>query len=86
MTLAHVILSSALCRPFTGDVEAIDIDAANIRQMIRRLNARFPGFGDFIDQRMAIAIDGTIYQNAWGQTLAEDSEVYLIPRIAGGSA
>jgi len=84
VSVAHVILSSALCRPFTGDIEEIDVEAANIRQMIRSLDARFPGFGAFIDQRMAIAINGTIYQNAWGQPLAEDSEVYLIPRIAGG--
>jgi len=82
--VARVILSSALCRPFAGDVEEMDVDAPNVRQMIRRLDETFPGIGALIDQRMAIAIDGTIYQNAWGQALTADSEVWLIPRIAGG--
>ena len=33
---------------------------------------------------MAAAIDGTIYQDAYNAPLGESSEIYLIPRIAGG--
>jgi hypothetical protein len=33
---------------------------------------------------MAIAIDGTIYQDAYNAPLGAESEIYLIPRIAGG--
>ena len=33
---------------------------------------------------MAIAIDGTIYQDAYGAEMIPDSEVYLIPKIGGG--
>ena len=33
---------------------------------------------------MAVAIDGVIYQDAYGAKLAPDSEIVLIPKIAGG--
>ena len=79
-----MFLSAAACAPYAGNVDAVEIDAPNIRQLILRLDERFPGLGAVIDRRMAIAVDGVIYQNAWGQPLSPDSEVHLIPRIAGG--
>jgi hypothetical protein len=33
---------------------------------------------------MAIAIDGQIYQDAYRAPLKPESEIWLIPRIAGG--
>ena len=49
-----------------------------------KLRARFPGFGEHIDQKMAVAIDGEIHQDAWAAPIGPDSEVYLIPKIGGG--
>ena len=48
------------------------------------LDRRFPGLGEFIEQRMSVAIDGEIHQDAWISPIGPDSEVYLIPRIGGG--
>ncbi len=33
---------------------------------------------------MAIAIDGEIYQDAYDAPLKPESEIWLIPKIAGG--
>jgi molybdopterin converting factor small subunit len=33
---------------------------------------------------MAVAIDGEIYQDAYAAPLKPESEIYLIPKIAGG--
>jgi hypothetical protein len=33
---------------------------------------------------MAVAIDGEIFQDAYSASFGEDSEVVLIPKIAGG--
>ena len=33
---------------------------------------------------MAVAIDGEIFQDAYAEKLAPDSEVFLIPKIGGG--
>ena len=72
------------CRVFTGGVAEFDIEADTVRRLILALEARYPGLGDFVDRRMAIAIDGEIHQDAWSSPLKPDSEVYLIPKIGGG--
>jgi sulfur-carrier protein len=81
--VAHVVVGSE-CWPFTGGVSAFDLDAATVRDLIAALDARFPGLGDFIDRKMAFAIDGEIHQNAWFSPIEPASEVVLIPKIGGG--
>ncbi len=81
--MAHVVASSE-CWPFTGGASAFEIEAATVRDLIDALDVRFPGLGDFVDRRMAFAIDGEIHQNAWFSPIGADSEVYLIPKIGGG--
>ena len=79
----HVVLSSSSGREFTGGLAEFDVMANTVRRMILELEARFPGFGDYIERRMAIAIDGDIHQDAYAE-LKPGSEVYLIPKIGGG--
>ena len=50
----------------------------------RRAGPPFPGLGNQIDEGMAVAIDGEIYQDAWQAPLGPDSEIVLIPKIGGG--
>ena len=52
--------------------------------MIRELDARWPGLGEYVERRMAIAIDGEIFQDADGAVFRAWSEVCLIPKIGGG--
>lgn len=81
--LARVVASSE-CRVFTGGASAFDVEATTIRELITVLDGRYPGLGDFIDRRMAFAIDGEIHQDAWFSPIGPDSEIYLIPKIGGG--
>jgi len=81
--MAHVVVGSE-CWPFTGGASTFDLEAATVRDLIAALDARFPGLGEFIDKKMAFAIDGEIHQDAWISPIGPDSEVYLIPRIGGG--
>ena len=48
------------------------------------LDRRFPGLGHQIDEGMAVAINGEIFQDAYQTPLEPDSEVVLIPKIGGG--
>jgi sulfur-carrier protein len=59
-------------------------EANNFRRLILELDRRFPGLGHQIDEGMAVAIDGVIYQDAYQTQLDPDSEVVLIPKIGGG--
>ena len=38
-----------------------------------------------IEEGMAIAVDGEILQNAMLEAVGPDSEVYLLPKIGGGT-
>jgi molybdopterin converting factor small subunit len=82
--MVHVVAVCSSCRAFTGDVTAFDVEADTVRRAIVELDRRYPGFGDHIERRMAIAIDGEIHQDALFVPLTPASEVYLIPRIGGG--
>lgn len=82
--MAHVILAGSHGREFTGGLAEFDVDATSVRRLILELDRRFPGLGDYVDRRMAIAIDGEIHQDAYGAALGSDSEVCLIPKIGGG--
>ena len=55
-----------------------------MRALVRELEARFPGLGAFVEDQMALAIDGEIFQDALGAEIGADSEIVLIPKIAGG--
>ena len=82
--MPHVVTACSACRQFTDGAAEFDVEADTVRRMIQALDRRFPGLGDHIDRRMAIAIDGEIFQDAGAIALTPTSEVYLIPRIGGG--
>jgi len=82
--MPRVILSSSACRQFTGGQAEIQVEADTVRRLILELDRRFPGLGRQVEEGMAIAIDGEIFQDAYAAPLRPDSEIFLIPRIAGG--
>lgn len=81
--MARVVACSE-CWPLTGGASEFEVEATTVRELIRKLDDRFPGLGELVDRRMAFAIDGEIHQNAWFSPIGADSEVYLIPKIGGG--
>jgi hypothetical protein len=82
--MTHVVAACSSCRDFTGDVTEFEIEASTVRGVIQELDRRYPGFGDHIERKMAIAIDGEIHQDALFAPLTATSEVFLIPKIGGG--
>ncbi len=68
----------------TGGKAELEVAARTFRALVRELDQRFPGLGTQVEEGMAIAIDGVIYQDAYDAKLDEGSEIYLIPKIAGG--
>ena len=81
--MAHVTLIGNL-RQYTGGVTELDVEAANVRQLFARLGERYPGLAPHLEQGLAVAIDGQIYQDALLQPIAPDSDVHVLPQIAGG--
>jgi molybdopterin synthase sulfur carrier subunit len=81
--MAHVVLTRNLTQ-FTGGESELELDAGNIRQLLRLLGARYPALEPHLGEGLAVAIDGEIFQDAWLEPIPPGSEVHIIPRIAGG--
>ena len=82
--MATVHLGATLCRAYCGDTRVVEVKAATIGQLIKELDKKFPGLGQQIDESMAVAIDGEIFQDSLIDPIGPDSDVHLIPKIAGG--
>jgi sulfur-carrier protein len=81
--MAHVTLIGNL-KNFTGGITAMEIDAGNVRQMMRLLGERFPELAPHLAEGLAVAIDGQIYQDALLEPIKPDSDVHILPQLAGG--
>ena len=81
--MAHIVLSGAL-KDLAGGVSELELDAADVRQLLRALGERFPALAPHLHEGYAVAIDGEIFQDAWFAPIRPDSEVHLVPAIRGG--
>ena len=84
LSMPHVVIAGIAARRFTGGLSEFEVEANTVRRMITELERRFPGLGRQIDESMAVAIDGEIFQDAYQTPLNPDSEIVLIPKIGGG--
>ena len=81
--MAHVTLIGNL-RQWTGGVVELDVEAANVRQLFAALAERFPALAPHLEEGLAVAIDGQIYQEALFQPIGPEAQVHVLPQIAGG--
>lgn len=81
---ARVVLPGVLKQYTNGETE-FQINAENIHQVFRQLGERFPSLAPHLKDGLAVAINGNICQDALFEPIPNDSEVHLIPKIAGGS-
>ena len=70
--------------PYACGETRIELDVANVRQLFQVLGERYPDLQAHLDNDLAVAIDGEIYQDALLQPILSKSEVFVFPRIAGG--
>ena len=70
----------------TGGVAEFTLSATSVKQLFQQLAERHPALAPHLEEGVAVAIDGQIYQDALLEPIAPDSEVFILPQIAGGSA
>lgn len=81
--MARVVLNGNL-KQFSGGKSEFELEAKNVRQLFAELGARYPELAPHLKEGIAVAIDGEIFQDAWFAAIRPDSEVHVIPKIAGG--
>ena len=80
----RVVLSIGVSVQHTGGEKEFEIEARNLRGVIRAMDERFPGLGAYLEEETTVAIDGEIHETAYFQPLREDSEVFFLPKIEAG--
>jgi molybdopterin converting factor small subunit len=83
--MARVVLVGNLAQ-LTGGVAEFELSATSVKQLFRQLAELHPSLARHLEDGVAVAIDGQIYQDALLEPIGPDSEVFVLPQIAGGSA
>jgi molybdopterin converting factor small subunit len=79
-----VTFTAGFSRRYTDSIREFEVQAKNIRGVIRAMNELFPGLGETLEEETSIAIDGVIHEVDYTQSVQPGSEVFFIPRIEGG--
>jgi len=70
--------------PLADNQKTLQVEARTIRELLRKLEERYPGLSAPIKSEVAVAVDGVIYRNNWSTELPAGAEVFLMRRLAGG--
>ena len=81
--MARVVLVGNLVQ-LTGGAANFDLAATSVKHLFEPLAERHPALAPHLAEGVAVAIDGQIYQDALFQPIGANSEVFLLPQIAGG--
>ncbi len=82
--MARVVLIGNLAQ-VTGGVAEFDLSATSVQQLFRQLGELHPALAPHLESGVAVAIDGQIFQDALLEPIGPNSEVFLLPAIAGGA-
>jgi molybdopterin synthase sulfur carrier subunit len=80
-----------MLQSFTNGVKQVDVEAANIRQVLDRLDEIYPGLKERlvedgqIRSNLAVAIDGEVARLGLMERISPTSEVHFVPAIGGGA-
>jgi molybdopterin synthase sulfur carrier subunit len=82
--MASVVLVGNLAQ-ITGGVAEFDLPATSVKHLFQLLSELHPALGRHLEDGVAVAIDGQIFQDALLEPIGPDSEVHVLPQIAGGA-
>jgi molybdopterin converting factor small subunit len=68
----------------TDGAASVEIEAATVRELLRRLLERYPKMERHYDEGVAVSINGDIYRDIRDLQIPADAEVFLLPRLQGG--
>lgn len=81
---ARVVFTSGFSKRFTNGVREFEIEAKNLRGVIRAMDTLFPGLGHHLEEETTVAINGELHETGYFQLVPPGAEVFFIPKIEGG--
>ena len=71
-------------RDGAGGASSINIQASTIRELMQKVQERYPNMATSLQDEVAVSVNGHIYRDDWNRPIPPDAEVFLLPRIPGG--
>lgn len=71
-------------RAATNGAAIVEVEALSFKDVLVQLEQKYPGLKPQLERGVSLAIDGTIYRDAWFTPVNPDSEVILMPLMVGG--
>ncbi len=81
--MVRVVLTGNL-RRLVGAALELELEAGTIGQLFRALRTLYPEIGPHLEEGVAVAIDGEIFQDALLEPIPAGAVVDLMPQIGGG--
>lgn len=82
---AKVRFTQGFAQRYTGGCREFEIEAKNMRAVLKSMDAQFPGLGRVLEEETTVAIDGNIHDEpGYFQLVPPGAEVYFIPKLEGG--
>ena len=81
--MAVVVIPSRLPH-HTGGEERVEVEARNVRALFAALVERYPALAAELREGSTVAIDGEIVSDPLLEPVEPDSEIHLLPPLAGG--
>ncbi|MFL6275526.1 MAG: ubiquitin-like small modifier protein 1 [Blastocatellia bacterium] len=91
--MSQKVIIPTLLRRLTDNADAVEVDAATVRDILDRLDERYPGFRARVCEETGelrrfinIYVDGedVRFLDNLATTVPERAEVSIVPAIAGG--
>ena len=91
--MSQKVIIPTLLRRLTDNADAVEVDAATVRDILDRLDERYPGFRARVCEESGelrrfinIYVDGedVRFLDNLATTVPERAEVSIVPAIAGG--
>ncbi len=87
-----IVYIPTMLRSLTGDDQQLEIEGTTVRQIVEKLEARYPGVKERLVEsnrlkpNISVAVDGDVSPLGMLEKVGESSEVHFLPAIGGGDA
>jgi len=81
--MARVVLPTSM-KAAAGGRTVFEIEAANMQQVLTRLGDEHPKLKPILDRGVSVSINDVIYREPSYAPIPADSEIYILPKMAGG--
>jgi len=78
------VVQSGSQKQFSKGGSEFELDVTDMRQLFAQLSECYPELAPHLEEGIAVAIDGEIFQYALPATIGSDSEVHVIRKFAEG--